>query len=152
LKRFGLLLGLALLAACGPDRRSAAVEPTTELEAAVRRYYIVFDQVRATGEASLLEELTAADGFDRANVQALVLEQRSRRKFAVITREQFANWKFSLSGDTAVVSFDYIATGYDVDALTGHHLEAETTLPADRVRMELRRQSGRWLVFSRARA
>jgi hypothetical protein len=150
LKRLIVLTLLACLASCGPAPQ-ATPDYSADLKVVVKHYYGLFDRARATGNAALIEEATDDDGYDRANVQALLLEQMSKHKLSVIKGERFANWKVTLDGATAVVYFDYVATGYDVDALTHRPLEPESTLPSDRVRMELRRHAGHWLVFSRTR-
>jgi len=115
----------------------------------VRHYYQVFDQVRATGDASLIDSVTDPDGVDRSNVQAFVAEQRAKNRLSIITADVFSKWKFSINGNVATVSFDHQISGYDIDPATRQPVESPTTLPPDHIVMELRRHDPGWLVFNR---
>src|SRR5207245_7044879 len=115
----------------------------------VQHYYDVFDQVRATNNASLIDPVTDPDGVDRSNTQAFVLQQLQQNKASITTRQVFSNWSFAVSGTIATVYYDYQASGYDVNFQTKQPLENEVTLQPHRDKMELRRHGDAWLVFNR---
>jgi hypothetical protein len=147
-------LFFALLILTGCQRESAS--PTARandqdqlLMKAVKHYYEVFDQVRATNNASLIDPVTDPDGVDRSNTQAFVLQQLQQNKASITTREVFSNWIFTVAGTTATVYYDYQASGYDVNFQTKQALESEVTLQPHRDKMELRRHGDAWLVFNR---
>jgi hypothetical protein len=152
LRRLFLLLFLAL-SACNPLASSSPTPSSNEQEAlltqAIRHYYEVFDQVRANGDASLINAVTDPDGVDRSNVLAFVADQRAKHRLSVITADIFSKWKFAVHGSQATVSFDHQISGYDIDSTTRQPIESPTTLPPDRIAMELRLHDTRWLVFNR---
>jgi hypothetical protein len=114
---------------------------------AVKHYFQVFDQVRATGDASLIDSVTDPDGVDRSNTQAFVLDQRAKHHLSIVTHETFSKWRFSIIQTDATTHVDYQLTGYNIDPVTRQPLEPETTLAPQHVVLRLRLRNGRWLVF-----
>ncbi len=154
--KHALVLLTLLLVAC---QSRAAPQPTPApdsveavLEKTVRHYYEVVNQVRSTGDASLVDAVTDPDGVDRSNIRAFVLDQQGKHKVSKTTREVFSNWRFIVQDTTAKVYFDYQASGYDIDIVTRQPLESEVTLAPDHLVIELRRHGVSWLVFNRQRA
>ncbi len=148
-----LTLLFLTLTACNPLASSSPTPSSGEQEAvltqAIRHYYQVFDQVRASGDASLINAVTDPDGVDRSNVLAFVADQRARHRLSVITSDVFSKWKFTVSGSQATVRFDHQISGYDIDSTTRQPVESPTTLPPDHIVMELRLHDTAWLVFNR---
>jgi hypothetical protein len=116
---------------------------------AVRHYFQVFDQVRATGDATLINSVTDPDGVDRSNTQAYVLDQQSKHVLSVITKDVFSNWKVQPGAPDTIVYFDYQLTGYNIDPQSRTPLESPTTLPPEHQMMKLRIHGQLWLVFER---
>jgi hypothetical protein len=116
---------------------------------AVEHYYQAFNQVRSTGDASLIDPVTDPAGVDRSNVQAFVADQRARHRLSIVTSDKFSKWNFKVNGTVATVDFDHQITGYDIDSTTRQPVESPTTLPPDRIAMELRHHNDGWLVFNR---
>jgi hypothetical protein len=116
---------------------------------AVKHYFQVFDQVRATGDASLIDSVTDPDGVDRSNTQAFVLDQQAKHHLSITTREIFTNWKFGIQETQATVHYDYQASGYNIDPQTKQPLESEVTLKPELQVMQLRKHGAYWLVFER---
>ncbi len=148
------LVFFALLILTGCQQASASPTPSANdqeqfLMKTVKHYYVVFDQVRATNNASLIDSVTDPDGVDRSNTQAFVLQQLQQNKASITTREVLSNWKFAVAGTTATVYYDYQASGYDINFQTKQPLESEVTLQPHRDKIELRRHSNAWLVFNR---
>ncbi len=153
MKTLFLFMLLALVACEPPGARGQSSDPRSAvLEKTIRHYYEVFDRVRSSGDASLIDAITDPEGVDRINVRQFVAEQQAKRHLSIITREVFSNWRFVVREHTATVSFDYQLSGYDIDPLTGQPLEPEMTLKPDRTVVELRRHEAGWLVLSRLRA
>jgi len=115
---------------------------------AVRHYYQVLDQVRATGDTSLIDPVTDPDGVDRSNVQAFIAEQKAKGRLSSITSDVFSHWKFEINGTVSMVTFDHQISGYDIDLTTRQPVESPTTLPPTRWVMELRHHDSGWLVFN----
>ncbi len=155
MKRALVLLTL-LLVACesraAPQPTPAADSVEAVLEKTVQHYFEVLNQVRATGDDSLIEAVSEPDGIDRSNVRAFVLEQQGKHKRSITTRDVYSNWKFVVEANTARVFVDHQASGYDIDFVTGQPLESEVTLPTAHVVFELRKHGAAWLVFNRQRA
>lgn len=116
---------------------------------AVKHYFQVFDQVRETGDASLIDSVTDPDGVDRSNTRAFVLEQQSKNHLSIITNEVFSNWKVQFGTPDTVVYFDYQLTGYNIDPQSRQPLESPTMLPPEHQMMKLRLHGDTWLVFER---
>ena len=152
MKKLFVLLFLAL-AACNPLASSSPTPSASEQEVvlirAVKHYFQVFDQVRATGDASLIDSVTDPDGVDRSNTQAFVLDQQAKHHLSITTREIFTNWKFDIHGTQATVHYDYQASGYNIDPQTRQPLESEVTLKPELQVMQLREHGADWLVFER---
>jgi hypothetical protein len=142
-----------MLTACNPLNRASAT-PTanheeTALMQAVRHYYQVLNQVRASGDISLIDSVTDPDGVDRSNVQAFMADQRAKGRLSIITADVFSKWRFTIDGRVATVSFDHQISGYDIDAATRQPVESPTTLMPTHMVMELRHHDSGWLVFNR---
>jgi hypothetical protein len=114
---------------------------------AVKHYFQVFDQVRATGDASLIDSVTDPDGVDRSNTQAFVLDQQAKHHLSIVTHEEFSKWRLGIVQTDATVHLDYQLTGYNIDPVTRQPLESATTLAPQHVVMRLRLRNGGWLVF-----
>jgi len=115
----------------------------------VRHYYAVLNQVRATGDISLIDSVTDPDGVDRSNVQAFMADQRAKGRLSIITADVFSKWRFTFDSHVATVSFDHQISGYDIDASTRQPIESPTTLAPTHMVMELRHHDSGWLVFNR---
>lgn len=115
---------------------------------AVRHYYQVLDQVRATGDASLIDSVADPDGVVRSNIQAFLAEQRAKGRLSIITADAFSKWRFKINGTVAIVAFDHQISGYDIDATSRQPVESPTTLPPDHMVMDLRHHDSGWLVFN----
>jgi hypothetical protein len=141
------------LTACNPLASSAPTPSASGQEIvlmkAVKHYFQVFDQVRATGNASLIDSVTDPDGVDRSNTQAFVLDQQSRNHLSIITSETFSKWQFQFGTPDTIVYFDYVLTGYNIDPQTRQPLESPTTRPPEHQMMKLRLHRQGWLVFER---
>ena len=142
---------LIVLVAC--DARTTQPSPSrfteSTLEKAVRHYYDVFNQVRATGDASLIDSVTDPEGLDRVNVREFVAQQQRQHHLSIVTREVFSNWKFTAGELGTKVEFDHQVSGYDIDPQTRQPLESEVTLRPQHIVMELRQRNGMWLVYNR---
>ena len=152
MKRLFILAVLAL-AACNPLASSTPTPSASEQEVvlmkAVKHYFQVFDQVRSTGNASLIDSVTDPDGVDRSNTQAFVLDQQAKHHLSITTHEIFTNWKFDIQGTQATVHYNYQASGYNIDPQTRQPLESEVTLKPELQLMQLRKHGADWLVFER---
>lgn len=148
-----MLLLLVALTGCNLFSQGSATPvpsgPEPALMQTIRHYYEVVNQVRATGDASLIDPVTDPDGVDRSNVQAFVAGQRARGHLSIVTANVFSNWKFRISGNVAMVHFDLLTSGYDIDAVTREPVESPMTLPLSHMVMELRHHDSGWLVFNR---
>lgn len=148
-----VLVFLLPLAGCNPFVAAAPTPTPNQQEAAliqaIRHYYDVFNQVRSTGDASLIDSVTDPEGVDRSNVQAFVAQQRANHRLSVITADDFSKWKIKLTATVAIATFDLTISGYDIDASTRQPIESPTTLPPSHITMELRSHDSRWLVFNR---
>jgi len=149
------VLSCLLLAACS-QQSSTSPTPSligqeVEFTKAVKHYYEVFNQVRATNDWTLIESVSEKGGLDWSNVRAFALTQMEQKKISITTHEVFSNWKFDIKGNVAKVYFSYQASGYDADPQTHQPLEAEVTLKPDPTVIEFRRSGDVWLVFSRQR-
>jgi hypothetical protein len=152
LRRLFLLVFVALTA-CNPLASSTPTPSAGEQEVAVmtavKHYFQVFGQVRATGDASLIYSVTDPEGVDRSNTQAFVLDQQAKHHLSITTREIFTNWKFDIHGTQATVHYDYQASGYNIDPQTRQPLESEVALKPEHQVMQLREHGAAWLVFER---
>jgi hypothetical protein len=139
--------------ACNPFNRASATPTPNDQEAAlmqaVRHYYQVLNQVRATGDISLIDSVTDPDGVDRSNVQAFMADQRAKGRLSIVTADVFSKWRFNVDARGATVSFDHQISGYDIDAATRQPVESPTTVTPTHMVMELRHHDSGWLVFNR---
>jgi len=145
---------MILAAACTPQAIGSPTSAPSEsvqasLEATVRHYYRIFNEVRATGNARLIDGVTDPEGVDRLNVREFAAEQASHQRLSVVTKDSFSFWKFTITGETARVEFDHQVSGYDIDSETRQPVESEVTLRPQHIMMELRRHGSTWLVFNR---
>ncbi len=116
-------------------------------EAAVRAFFEAFAEARETDDPALIEPfVNGTDSSAYQTAAGFLLGQREVDKASIVTVQELSDFEAEISSDIANVSFTLIEGGYDVDLESGEPLESPVTLPAERVRAELVRVEGRWLL------
>lgn len=148
-----LLLGRAPTVIDGPPSPSASqpsdatASPDDTPEAAVRAFFDAFAEARETDDPTLIEPFV--NGMDSSAYQTaagFLLGQQEVGNASVVTVQELSDFEVEISSDNANVSFSLIEGGYDVDLESGDPLESPVILPAERVRADLVRVEGRWLL------
>lgn len=131
--------------------RSAGATPFTEdtPDAAVRAFFNAFAQARETDDPGLIEPfVNGTDSSAYQTAAGFLIGQREVGKASVVTVQELTEFEIESVGDAATVTFTLVEGGYDVDLESGEALESPTVLPARRVRAELVRIDGAWLLDS----
>jgi hypothetical protein len=116
---------------------------------AVKDYYKVEDQARATGNADLIDSVTVnQDAPANLNFRQFIRVQTAKGKRSVIVADHFKDWDVALNGDKAVASFTFWVHGHDTD-LSGTPLEPDQDSVQDRYRATLRLDARGWLMYER---
>ncbi len=125
----------------------ATPSPDDTPEAAVRAFFEAFASARETDDPKLIEPFV--NGTDSSAFQTaagFLLGQREVGKASIVTVQELSDFEAEISSDTANVSFSLIEGGYDVDLESGEPLESPVILPAERIRADLVRVEGQWLL------
>jgi hypothetical protein len=135
-----------------PSASSSAV-PSDGLgdtpESAVRAFFEAFAEARETDDPSLIEPLVNGTDSSAYQTAAAFLEgQKAVGKASITTVQELTDFRVTLNGGSAVVEFTYHAGGYDIDLDTHEPLESPEVLDPSRVRAEVVRVEGRWLLDS----
>jgi hypothetical protein len=131
---------------------SVSPTPTVDLHskaavmAAVRNYYAVIDQARATGNAALIDGVAQKGSTANNNLREFLVEQAARNRKGIATAEYFDSWSVDVSGDRAQVQYTNWSTGHDIEATTSKPVEADTTTTKGRYSAVLIVSGGRWLI------
>ena len=151
-----LVLGRAPAAFNGtPSPHASTLTPTTSPapgdtpESAVRAFFEAFARARETDDPALIEPYvngTASSAYQTA--AGFLLGQREVGKASITTLQELSEFEVAIDGNTAVAEFTYVAGGYDIDLDTREPLESPLVLEPSRVRAELVRADGRWLLDS----
>jgi len=126
---------------------STAPEDTPE--SAVRAFFDAFASARETDDPALIEPYvngTTSSAYQTA--AGFLLGQREVGKASITTLQELSDFEIAIDGNSAVAEFTYIAGGYDIDLDTREPLESPSVLEPSRVRAELVRVDGRWLLDS----
>jgi hypothetical protein len=148
------LVGAAGLAVLGHGLVAASSPAPPDLHsqqaviAAIENYYRVEDQARATGNADLIDAVTAGRTSPaNQNLRQFVAEQSARGRRAVTIADVFSDWRVAMAGDAATVDYAIVQRGHDIDAVTGRALEADTSTSKGTYRAAVRLTAGRWLLY-----
>lgn len=118
-------------------------------EAAVRAFFDAFAQARETSDPSVIEPfVNGTDSSAHLTAAAFLQGQAEQGKGSITTVQELTDFDVTHDGDRAVVEFTYVAGGYDIDLESGEPLESPEVLEPSRVRAELVRVDGRWLLDS----
>lgn len=118
-------------------------------ESAVRAFFRAFAEARETSDPSLIEQyVTGTDSSAFLTAAAFLQGQAEQGKGSVTTVQELTDFDVTQTNDSAVVEFQYVAGGYDIDLNTGEPLESPETLEPSRVRAEVVRVSEQWLLDS----
>lgn len=125
----------------------ATASPDDTPEAAVRAFFEAFAEARETDDPALIEPfVNGTDSSAYQTAAGFLLGQQEVGKASVVTVQELSDFEVEISSDTANVSFSLIEGGYDVDLESGDPLESPVILPAERVRADLVRIEGQWLL------
>jgi hypothetical protein len=114
--------------------------------AAVRHYYRVIDEARATGRAELLDSVAQKGSTANNNLRQFLREQAARNRKGLAKAEYFDGWAVQVTGDHATAQYTNWSTGHDIDATTSAPLEADLTTAKGRYSASLTLSLGRWLI------
>ena len=118
---------------------SAMPGDSVRVVAAVREYYRVTDTARRTGEADLVDAVTATRASPaNFNFREFLRESLAADRLTVVTIEHFDAWAVTVNGDTARAEYTEWLTGYDISARTRRAVEAENTTTKGRYVATLR--------------
>jgi hypothetical protein len=141
-----LLLAAILAAACAPSAEEVAVDKA-EIQEALVAYLEVLGEAYATGNLELLREYAAEK-------EIASIERRMRSRLAEgitleptlqeVTVEEVDIWSYSNAYVTTVELWDL-----EVYTSGTHLLVSETRGQPNRVRYQLLREAGRWMVLYR---
>lgn len=156
-----VVVGLILLLGQtpGPPDGTPSTKPTTEStpsasdestpESAVRAFFDAFVEARESADPDLIEPLV--NGTDSSAYQTaagFLLGQREVGKGSITTVQELSEFDVTVTGSRAIVEFTYLAGGYDIALETGEPLESPSVLDPSRVRAEVVRIDGEWLLDS----
>jgi hypothetical protein len=131
---------------------SSVASPSLDLttpEGAVRAFFEAYAQAGKTDDPSIVMPfVTSKDSSAYLSVAAFLKGQKESGKASVTTVLRLENVQVQQSGSTAMVSFDYIEGGYNIDPKTGQPLETPVVLPTTKVTVVVRQEGGKWLVDS----
>lgn len=120
-------------------------------EGAVRAFFEAFARARRTDDPAVVRPFVTSEHSDAyRSAQGFLVGQRAEGKASVITRLELTNFSVTREGNSAMVLFDYLQGGYDIDLDTGKPLESPVVLPAERVSATVRLRGDVWLVESYA--
>jgi hypothetical protein len=126
---------------------SASIDPTGSPESVVRAFFDALARARRTDDPTLLTPFVTSTESSAYLTAAGFLEgQKEVGKASVITMNELRDLRVDEQDGEAVVTFTHHVEGYDIDYDTGEPLESPTALPDVKVRVEVRRVGGRWLV------
>jgi hypothetical protein len=118
-------------------------------EAAVRAFFEAFAEARETSDPSVIEPFVNGTESSAYLTAAAFLDgQAEQGKGSITTVNELTDFDVTETDDTAVVQFTYLAGGYNIDLETGEPLESPEVLDPSRVRAEVVRVNGQWLVDS----
>lgn len=118
-------------------------------EDAVRAFFAAFAEARETGDPELIEPFVNGTESSAYQTAAGFLRGQSEvGKGSIVTAQELTNFDVESDQESAVVLFDLVEGGYDVDLESGEPLESPVVLPLQRVRAELVRSDGGWLLDS----
>lgn len=118
-------------------------------ESAVRAFFEAFAEARETSDPSVIEPyVTGTDSSAYLTAAAFLNGQAQQGKGSVTTQQELTDFDVTQNNDSAVVEFTYVAGGYDINLETGEALESPEVLAPSRVRAEVVRIEGRWLLDS----
>lgn len=118
-------------------------------ESAVRAFFTAFVEARETSDPSVIERwVTGTDSSAYLTAAAFLQGQAEQGKGSVTTVQELSDFDVTQTNDSAVVEFQYVAGGYDIDLNTGEPLESPETLAPSRVRAEVVRVNEQWLLDS----
>jgi hypothetical protein len=131
---------------------SPSPTPTVDLHstaaviAAIKHYYEVIDQARASGDPNLIDAVAQVGTTANNNLKQFLREQAATNRRSIAKAEYFDAWSVRVLGDSADVEYTNWSTGHDVDATTSKPVEANTTTSKGRYSARLIVVAGRWLV------
>jgi hypothetical protein len=143
----GVFNGSPTPSASSPTRPSES--PGDTPEAAVRAFFEAFADARETDDPAVIEPFVNGTDSSAYQTAASFLEgQKAVGKASITTVQELTDFSVTLNGGSAVVEFTYRAGGYDIDLDTGEPQESPEILDPSRVRAEVVRVGGRWLLDS----
>ena len=129
--------------------QSGTPAPGDTPEAAVRAFFDAFAEARETSDPSVIDPfVNGTDSSAYLTAAAFLDGQADQGKGSITTVQELTDFDATQNGDRAVVEFTYVAGGYDIDLESGEPLESPDVLDPSRVRAELVRVDGRWLLDS----
>jgi hypothetical protein len=130
--------------------RSSATAPAGDTpESAVHAFFAAFAEARETSDPSVIEPyVTGTDSSGYLTAAAFLNGQAEQGKGSVTTVQELTDFDVTQNDDSAVVEFTYLAGGYDIDLDTGEPLESPEVLEPSRVRAQVIRIDGQWLLDS----
>lgn len=118
-------------------------------EGAVRAFFEAFAEARETSDPSVIEPfVNGTDSSAYLTAAAFLDGQAEQGKGSITTVHELTEFDVTQNDDRAFVEFTYRAGGYDIDLETGEPLESPEVLDPSRVRAEVVRVNGQWLVDS----
>jgi hypothetical protein len=128
---------------------SVTAAPNDTPEAAVRAFFEAFAEARETSDPSVIEPfVNGTDSSAYLTAKAFLDGQGEQGKASIVTVNELTNFDVDEQGDRAVVLFDHLLGGYDIDLDSGEPLETPVVLPTQRKRVELVLVDDMWLVDS----
>jgi len=151
--------GVLLLGRAGPDdgnsspspSRVATATPAAEdsPEAAVRAFFEALAEARETGDPDVIEPfVNGTDSSAYQTAAGFLRGQSEVGKGSIVSVQELTDFDVDIDQERAVVQFNLVEGGYDIDLESGEPLESPVVLPSQRVRAELVRSDGRWLLDS----
>lgn len=125
----------------------SSASPEEEAEAAVRAFFDALAAARENGDAALVEPfVNGTDSSAYLTAAGFLDGQTAVGKASIITLNELDDFDVLAVGDTATVEFTYRTGGYDIDLESGEPLESPQVLEQRRVRADVVRVDGRWLL------
>jgi hypothetical protein len=124
-------------------------DPRLTPEGATRAFFAAYSQARKTDDPSIVEPyVTSKDSNAYLSVSSFLGGELAVNRASIVTVERLDGMTSKVTGDTAIVDFDYTEGGYNINPTTGAATETQSVLAPAHVTATLKLVQGRWLVDS----